>query len=156
MMKRMVMLAAAVAVVLLARPAEAQLPGLQMGDQVQAEERSVEDVIRAQLRAFNAHDAQALVANLHEKFAWFAVDSDVTTLEMQGRGNFRDSMVDYFRTVPGVRADIEELSVVGAFASTVERAYWLQDGVEVSQASLAIYEIRNGLIYRVWYYPAFD
>ena len=53
-------------------------------------------------------------------------------------------------------AQIEQLTVAGNFVTTVERAYWVQDGVEVSQASLAVYEIRDGFIYRVWYYPAFD
>lgn len=137
-------------------PALAQLPGVQLDNAVPTADRSPEDVIRAQLQAFNAHSADLMVANLHEGFAWFAVDSDVMTVEMEGRGDFHRSMLQYFQQVPGARADIEELYVAGNFVSTVERAYWQQDGMELSQASLAIYEIRNGLIYRVWYYPAFE
>jgi hypothetical protein len=139
-----------------ASPAWAQLPGLQMGEQTPATSRAPEETIRDQLRAFNAHDPDAMILNLHESFAWFAVDSDVMTLEMQGRGNFHSSMVEYFANVPGARADIEEIFAIGAFVTTRERAYWRQGDTEMSQASLAVYEVRNGLIYRVWYYPAYD
>ena len=34
-----------------------------------------------------------------------------------------------------------------------EVAYWLTVDGELAQASLAIYEVRDGLIHRVWYYP---
>ncbi len=141
---------------LAADPVLAQLPGVQHGEPVPVAERAAEDVIQEQLRAFNAHDANAMVANLHEDFAWFGVDSNVMTLEMQGRGNFFNSMREYFNGVPGARAEIEEIFVAGVFVTALERSYWLQGDGEVSQASLAIYEIRDGLIYRVWYYPAFD
>ncbi len=118
-------------------------------------ERTPEDVIREQLAPFNAHSPDAMVANLHDGFAWFAVDSDVTTLETQGRGTFHQSMLDYFAQIPGARSEIEDLFVAGSFVTALERAHWMQNGVEVSQASLSIYEIRQSLIYRVWYYPAF-
>ncbi len=141
---------------LAASPVLGQLPGVRLGDQVPTAERAPEDVIREQLRAFNAHDANAMVANLHEDFAWFAVDSDVMTLETKGRGSFFSSMREYFTGVRGARAEIEQIFVAGSFVTARERSYWLQGGVELTQASLSIYEIRDGLIYRVWYYPAFE
>ena len=52
-----------------------------------------------------------------------------------------------------VDPEIEKRLGVGRFAAVRERAYWMRGGVEVSQASLAVYEIRDGLIRRVWYYP---
>ncbi len=110
-------------------------------------------VIEAQLQAFNAHDVDAMVANLAEDFAWFAVDPDMTRVELRGREEFRRSMVPYFATVPGARAEIEERVSVGRFAAVRERAFWMAGGGEVSQASLAVYEIGDGLIRRVWYYP---
>ena len=156
MVKRFAMLMCLMVALLAASPALAQLPGVQLDDQTPVPARDPEDVIRSQLQAFNAHDANAMVANLHEKFAWFGVNSDVMTVEMEGRGNFFNSMRDYFAGVPGARAEIEELFVAGPFVTALERAFWLQGGTEVSQASLSIYEIRDGLIFRVWYYPAFE
>jgi len=110
-------------------------------------------VIDVQLAAFNAHDVNAMVANLAEDFAWFAVDPDMTRAELRGREEFRRSMELYFTSVPGARAEIEERLGVGPFAAVRERAYWMRGGVEFSQASLAVYELRDGLIRRVWYYP---
>lgn len=156
MIKRWVMLMSFGAALLSVSPALAQLPGVQLDGQTPIEERDPEDVIRSQLAAFNAHNADAMMANLHEDFAWFGVDSDITTLEMKGRGNFFKSMRDYFSSVPGARAEIEEIFVAGDFVTARERSYWRQGDAELSQASLAVYEIRNGLIYRVWYYPAFE
>jgi len=156
MIKRLAMLMSLGAALSVASPVLAQLPGVQLDDQTPFRERDPEDVIRSQLRAFNAHDANAMVANLHEGFAWFGVDSDVMTLEMQGRGRFFDSMREYFNSVAGARAEIEEMFVAGDFVTARERSYWLQGRAELSQASLSIYEVRDGLIYRVWYYPAFE
>lgn len=156
MIKRWVTLMSFGAALLAASPALAQLPSVQLDGQTPIEERDPEDVIRSQLAAFNGHNADALMANLHEGFAWFGVDSDITTLEMKGRDNFFKSMRDYFSSVPGARAEIEEIFVAGDFVTARERSYWRQGEAELSQASLAVYEIRNGLIYRVWYYPAFE
>lgn len=141
---------------LVASPVLGQLPGVRLDNQVPTAERDPEDVIREQLRAFNAHDANAMVANLHEGFAWFAIDSDVMTLETKGRGSFFASMREYFNGTRGARAEIERLFVAGDFVTARERSFWFQGGVELTQASLSIYEIRDGLIYRVWYYPAFE
>ncbi|NKB88078.1 MAG: hypothetical protein GKS06_07660 [Acidobacteria bacterium] len=156
MMSRILRVAVCLVVCVGAAPALAQLPGMQIEGQTAPGERDPESVIRDQLDAFNAHAADAMTANLHEQFAWFAVDSNVMTLEMEGRGTFRDSMVQYFRALPSARAELQDVVVAGNFVTTIERAYWVQNGVETSQASLAVYEIRNGLIYRVWYYPAYE
>lgn len=113
-----------------------------------------ETVIRAQLAAYNAHDVEAMVANVAAGFVYFAVDSDSTEPQLRGREAFHQSMTRYFRSVSGTRAEIEEMFRAGEFIAVRERAYWMESGRERSQVSLAVYEIRDGLIYRVWYYPA--
>lgn len=116
--------------------------------------RTAEDVLVAQLAAFNAADVNALAANVAEDFAWIAVDSDGAAVQLVGREQFRRSMQEYFSSVPGPRAEITGMLVSGAFVSVIERAYWIgDDGSERSQDALAVYEVRQGLIYRVWYYP---
>ncbi len=37
--------------------------------------------------------------------------------------------------------------------SAVETAHWQSKGQERSQASLSVYEIIDGKVRRVWYYP---
>lgn len=116
--------------------------------------RSPGEVIQSQLAAFNAGDVEAMVANVSENFIYWAVDSDYSERQLQGRAAFRRSMEEYFASVPGARAEIEQMIPAGEFVAARERAYWLQNGQEVSQASLAVYEVRDGLIVTVWYYPA--
>lgn len=113
-----------------------------------------EEVITAQLEAFNAGDVEAMVANVAEDFVYFAVDAGGAAAELQGREAFFRSMQEYFASTPGARGEIEEMFPVGGYVAVRERAYWQQGGREVSQAALAVYEIRDGLIHRVWYYPA--
>jgi len=115
--------------------------------------RSAEATILAQLEAFNAADIESMVANVAPEFAGFAVESDRVDLQLAGRGEFRRSIEDYFASVPEPRAEIDGIVVSGDFVSVREVAYWLTGDGEVAQASLAIYEVREGLIHRVWYYP---
>lgn len=155
MRKVLVTILVAGGALLITLPVGAQLPGVEVESPAAAAE-GPEAVIRAQLAAFNAHNVEAMVANLAGEFAWFAVGSDSMTVEMQGRDAFRSSMRQYFGQVAGARAEIEGLIVVGDFVTTRERAYWYAGDQEVSQAALAVYEVRNNLIHRVWYYPAFE
>jgi hypothetical protein len=115
--------------------------------------RTPEDTIVAQLDAFNAGNVDAMVANLAEEFAWFAVDSDRTVVELAGRNEFRRSMESYFASVYEPRAEIHSLTASGNFVAVVETAFWLTQEGEAAQSSLAVYEVRDGLIHRVWYYP---
>ncbi len=112
------------------------------------------EVIEAQLTAFNAHDVAALAANLAEDFVWYAVDRDRASVELQGRDAFRRSMDAYFAAFPEARAEIDAGLGGGVFIAVRERAFWRDDeGAEASQASLAVYEVHEGLIHSVWYYP---
>ena len=64
-------------------------------------------------------------------------------------------MTSYFESTPSARSIIEDSMVSGRYVTVRERASWKTgSGEERSQASVAVYEIRDGLIARVWYYPA--
>ena len=133
---------------------------LGMGPMQKATERAMVvrgaiETIEAQLTAFNAGDVAALAANVAPDFIWYAVDSDRMSIELRGREAFQMSMIRYFDAVPAARAEIDALAQTGEFVAVRERAFWPgEDGQEISQAALAVYQIRDGLIYRVWYYPA--
>lgn len=143
----------AAAAILLPLQVPAQEP-VQEPRQEQQAPASAEDVILEQLQAFNAGNVEAMVANVADDFVWFAVDAMGVVPQLQGRAAFHRSMTEYFRSVTGTRAAIEEMFPVGDFIAVRERSYWVEGGQELSQASLAVYEIRNDLIRRVWYYPA--
>jgi hypothetical protein len=112
------------------------------------------DVVRAQFEAFNDHDVEALTARIAPDFTWWSVSGDSTVLEVRGRDDFRDGMSDYFASLPSVQSSIEGATVTGAYVAVRERVRWSTAEGSRSQEALAVYEVRNGLIRRVWYYPA--
>jgi len=112
-------------------------------------------VVHGQMDAFNRHDVAAMAAGVAPDFVWFSVTGDELTVEARGRGAFAESMRSYFASLPSVRSELEESLISGSFVTIRERATWTDgSGVERSQPALGVYEVRDGLIQRVWYYPA--
>ena len=122
---------------------------------VLAQPASPEAAVRANLDAFNRHDVEALVATVAPDFAWFNIDGEKLLPDTRGRDALRKGMAAYFKSQPSVRSGFESLTVNGAFVSVKERASWNNKvGEPRSQVALAVYEVRDGLILRVWYFPA--
>ncbi len=111
-------------------------------------------VVRAQVDAFNRRDVAAPVAGVAPDFKWLSVDAQQTVTEVEGPEALRTSMVDYFVSMPTVRSSIEEVFVEGDFVAVRERVSWETAKGLRSQSALAVYGIRAGKIFRVWYYPA--
>ena len=55
---------------------------------------------------------------------------------------------------PTCRSTVEVYQEVGPYVSVLERAEWQSDGKTKRQSSLCVYELQDGLVRRVWYYPA--
>lgn len=109
--------------------------------------------VTAQIEAFNRHDADALAAGVAPDFVWFSVTSDATTVESRGREELRSGMRTYFRGLPDVSSKIEHLAVAGNFVSCRETVSWTSKKGPRRQSCLTVYEVRDGLIFRVWYFP---
>lgn len=111
-------------------------------------------VVEAQFQAFNRHDAAALAAGVAPDFVWLSVSGDSVAVEVRGRAEFERGMAAYFAEFPDVRSAMENAVVNGRFVAFRERVRWTGKNGERSQSSLAVYEVEDGLIRRVWYYPA--
>lgn len=113
------------------------------------------DIVREQIDAFNRHDVEAMTARVAPDFVWLAVAGDSVTVEARGRDALAEGMRSYFASLPGARSEVEESVVTGPYVAIRERAIWTdRQGEERSRVSLGVYEVRDGLIRRVWYYPA--
>lgn len=113
------------------------------------------DLVRAQIDAFNRHDVEAMTARVAQAFVWLSVAGDSVTVEARGRAALAEGMRRYFASLPSARSEIEASTVTGPFVAIRERATWTDgSGRERSQVSLGVYVVRDGLIQRVWYYPA--
>lgn len=62
-------------------------------------------------------------------------------------------MTSYFRSLPDVRSTIEASFENGPWVTVRERVHWTGASGPRTQASIAVYEIRDGRVRRVWYFP---
>ena len=120
-------------------------------DQVESEPIRI---VRAYIEAFNRHDIPAMAERVGADFVWFNVTSDRATVEVKGRDSLRKTLSNYFEGTPTVRSEIDGIAHAGDYVSFRETARWSSLLGQRSQSSLAIYEVKGGLITRAWYYPA--
>jgi ketosteroid isomerase-like protein len=112
-------------------------------------------VLRAYLDAGNRLDADSVAALCAENFAWYNVESDKVVPEVQGRAKLRDWLLGYYRDLPSARSEFLAIEQTGPFLSVRERTTWKnKEGKPLSQQAVGVYEIRDGLIQRVWYFPS--
>lgn len=110
-------------------------------------------VVRAYIEAYNAHDVEKVLTFLAPDFVWLSITADSVSVEARGVDAIRAQLVDYFRSLPSARSTLEDVSALGPWVSARERAHWVSASGPRSQASLSMYEVRGGLLRRVWYYP---
>ena len=110
-------------------------------------------IVEAYFTAYNAHDVEGVLRLLDPDFVWLSLTGDSITVEVRGITAVRSSLDGYFRQLPSARSEAEVVSALGPWVSVRERAHWESPSGHRSQASMSVYEVRNGLLRRVWYYP---
>jgi len=125
------------------------------GDTLAGEQQGALATAMQLLDAFNRHDPAAMAALVDHDFQLYYVSSEgVSELATSGPDQLENQMVEYFRTRPTVRSEVEGSIDGPRFAAFRERAISRHGEVERSQSSMAVYEVVDGKILRVWYYPA--
>jgi hypothetical protein len=97
-----------------------------------------------------------MVALVHEDFEYLSVSGRTVSVDATGREALKQSMADYFASVRDVTSVIEDATVTGPYVAIRERVSWTAKSGRRSQAALGVYEVREGLVRRVWYYPAVE
>ncbi|MFN0178841.1 MAG: nuclear transport factor 2 family protein [Gemmatimonadales bacterium] len=128
-------------------------PRLLDGQSTAPRDTTPEAVVRGFVQAFNAHNLDALLSFVAPEIVWLSVAGDSVTIEARGVGVLREQMGGYFRQLPSARSELETLTTLGPWVSARERVHWMAASGPRSQASLSVYEIRAGLVRRVWYFP---
>lgn len=112
-------------------------------------------LIESHVAAFNAGDLEAMSALQHPDIEWFGIEGSEMRLEISGREALGTMLADYRASNPTVVGTTRDWSVNGDFVSVVETASWTTgDGASRSQSATSVYELEDGLIRRVWYYPS--
>ncbi|MEJ7812027.1 MAG: nuclear transport factor 2 family protein [Gemmatimonadaceae bacterium] len=112
-----------------------------------------EQVVRDYLVAYNRHDVPAVLALLDPTVAWLSIEGDSVRVEARGLDAMRRGLEAYFRNTLDARSVAETMTSLGPWVTVRERAYWRSGRTRRSQAAMSVYEVRNGRIRRVWYYP---
>lgn len=110
------------------------------------------NLLNQQVEAFNKQDTERLVENISDDFKWFYISADTMLLEVEGKEQFREVMESYFETVKGVHSTIDRYVIDGNRISFKETVKWQSRNCERSQSAMGIYEMKDGKIYRVWYF----
>lgn len=112
-------------------------------------------VVRAYVAAFNAKDLDAMMAHVSPGMVWLNVAGDSVTLGGRGVDAFQRLLAVYFREVPTAQSELLAVRALGPWVTTHERTSWSAPTAGASgQSSVVVYEVRAGLVHRVWYYPA--
>lgn len=106
-------------------------------------------VITDYFDTYNSHQVDSLMTMISADFKMYSVSQDTTTLDISGREALREWFVGYFNELSNVSSSTNGVNVSGNYVSFIETAHW---GENKSQSSLAVYEVVNGKIRRVWYY----
>ena len=112
--------------------------------------RTVEDFIAA----FNAHDSRAMAAYMAEDVDWLSVDGEKIAAESRGKSALIASMDAYFRSCPSCQSALLGTISTAGRISAVEVASWQGESGPKSQRAISVYEFSDGLIQRVYYFPA--
>lgn len=112
-------------------------------------------VVREYVAAFNAKDLDAMMRTVASELVWMSVSGDSLTDVGRGVGAFRELIAGYFRAVPSARSELRQIEATGPWVTTHERTRWNAAPAAASgQSSVVVYEVRDGRIRRVWFYPS--
>ncbi|MEO9483978.1 MAG: nuclear transport factor 2 family protein [Ekhidna sp.] len=129
------------------------LAGLVSASHMYAQSSTVLEILEDQIEAFNSKNIDKLVANVSDDFKWYYIGSDTLLLEVDGKPQFKKSMEAYFNQIKNVKSEIAEYAIDGNRISFKEIVkYETISGKMNSASAMAIYEMKDDLIYRVWYF----
>ena len=104
--------------------------------------------------AFNARDLAAMEKMMHSDIQWLSINGAEISIVTDGKQALVDELTGYFASKPTSASALENWTQSGKYIGVTETSSWPgKDGTAQSQSSLSIYEVEDGLIRRVWYYP---
>lgn len=115
---------------------------------------SPEALVERYIDAYNAHDVDAMLDLAHPDIRWLRIDGANVHVEADGASALAEALRGYFEAVPSSRSRIDWLKSAGQRVTLRECARWRQAERWREQCALSVYEIEDGRIADVWYFPA--
>ena len=105
-------------------------------------------VVERLMEAFNAHDVEAMIGLVTDDVElYYADENGAFAPASRSATQLATDMRAYFAANPSVQSRVEAVVPGPIFVSIRER-------IVGGQSSLGVYEVRQGLVRRVWYFPA--
>ncbi|MCA8889281.1 MAG: nuclear transport factor 2 family protein [Parvularculaceae bacterium] len=111
-------------------------------------------IVQNLMKAYNAHDVDAMRGFFHDDVGWYEVYGGTITPVTLSAADLAGELETYFATFPNVTSSLENPTVSGNYVTAVEKPVWEVDGKRKSQSSIVVYEITDGKVKRFWYFPA--
>ena len=113
-----------------------------------------QNLVLAFIEAYNVQDVDQMLAMVAADIRWMNVDGVRIRLQTVGKEALGSGMRGYFDNLPSARAEVRDIRQLDDFVTVVEAALWEANGVAQSQCAISVYQVADGLISNVWYYPA--
>ena len=111
------------------------------------------EILERYIKAFNEKDLGTMIDLSAPDMRWMSVSGQNISVETSSHAELRKAMTSYFESTPSARSSVRSIRESGSFVYTVKEAFWSLNGVEKSQCSLAVYELKHQKISNVWYFP---
>lgn len=112
-------------------------------------------LVQSYLDAYNAQSLDAMALLMHDDIEWINIEGSEKSVITQGKDILVSELSGYFSPDFQSGSSLSDWNVNGQYVSAMETvAFTRQDGTLGSQASISVYQLENGLIRRVWYFPA--
>jgi hypothetical protein len=111
-------------------------------------------VVESFLEGYNRREVSDMLRLVHPGIEWLSLSDSTIAVESVGARQLEEVLSRYFASVPSARSSVEGILAAGKFVTVWERAHWESPLGPRTHTALSVYELENGLIRRIWYYPA--
>jgi hypothetical protein len=111
-------------------------------------------IVEQFISAFNAQDSGAMAALVTDDVDWLSIVGAKVAIETTGKNELVASMDAYFKSCSTCQSALSGAISTAERVSAIEVASWQGKTGPKSQKSLSVYEFSDGLIRRVYYFPA--
>lgn len=115
---------------------------------VEFTEKSAAEIIEQFVEFYNKHDIPAMMSLVADDIKWFSIDGGSITAETKDSTELKAFLDGYFKNCTTCKSTISGLNQNGNTVSFFETTAG-------GQTSLAVYEVEDGKIQNVYYFPAF-
>ena len=116
--------------------------------------KNQEQIVYSYIAAFNARDIDAMLEMVTDDVQWLSISGDKITVEAKSKEVLRTTMVEYFKSCASCRSRLLHTFSSNNRVSALEVAIFQTSKGVQEQRSVSLYEFSNGLIKRVYYFPA--